>query len=168
MVKLPAICVLTALVASGAEVVITFAPQGNVTSRVALWSCTACPGKAVPASVILSLATHRGIPWISPATADELFRRKSVWSHAVKAAGFLSAGGAVVTGSDWVKAKPQWTAGLAVGGAVLVVLVPMAQREIPRVDPAVGGPLMVGTDGCGQASFYATPSNVAGFNEVLP
>lgn len=166
--RLAALCVLTALTASGAEVIITFAPQGNVTSRVALWQVSACPGKAVPAATIYALATHRGIPWISPATADELFRRKSPWSRAVKAAGFLSAGGAVVTGSDWVKAKPQWTAGLAVGGAVLVVLVPMAQREIPRVDPAVGGPLLVGMDGCGQASFYATPSSVAGFNEVLP
>jgi len=167
-VKLAAICILTAMAASGADVIVTFAPQENITSRVALWTVAACPAKVVSITTVYALATHRGIPWITPRTASELFRRKSAWSLAAKVAGYLSAGGAVVTGSDWVKAKPQWTASLAIGGAVLVVLVPMAQKEIPIIDPSVGQSLMLNVDGCGITSFYATPSNIAGFNEVLP
>jgi hypothetical protein len=148
-----------------AGTIITFAPQGNITGRVALWAVSGCPAKVVPISTIYALATHRGIPWIAPKTAGELFQKKSVQSYVLKGAGYLSGGGAVVAGSKWVEAKPQITAGLAIGAAVLVVFVPMVQKALPRIDSAVGGPLT--PDGC-QTSFYAAPSNVAGFNEVLP
>lgn len=167
MMRLALLLILGAL-SFQAETVITFAPQGAITSRVSMWSVAGCPAKAVPASVVYALATHRGIPWISPKTAGELFTKKSAWSRTVKAVGWISAGGAVLVGSDWVKAKPQWTTALAVGGAVILVLLPLAAKEVPTVDPAAGGPLMLGADGCGTTSFYAAPSNVAGFNEVLP
>jgi len=166
--KLVLLAMLGVVLTPAAEVIVTFAPQENITSRVALWTVAACPSKAISITTVYALATHRGIPWITPRTASELFRRKSAWSLAAKVAGYLSAGGAVVTGSDWVKARPQWTASLAIGGAVLVVLVPMAQKEIPIIDPSVGQSLMLNVDGCGITSFYATPSNIAGFNEVLP
>lgn len=165
MFRLASIFVLGGLTMVGAEMIVTFAPQGNITSRVALWQVSGCPVKVVPISTLYALATHRGIPWITPKTADELFQKKSWQSYAVKAAGYLSGGGAVVTGSKWVEAKPQITAGLAIGATVLVVFVPMIQKDIPRIDPEVGKPLI--PDVC-QTSFYAKPSGVLGFNEVLP
>ena len=73
-----------------------------------------------------------------------------------------------MTGFDVIKTRPQVVTAFAVGGAVILVLLPLAEREIPQVDPSAGGPLMIGPDGCGSTSFYSAPSGVAGFNEVLP
>ncbi len=158
---------LGALTASG-ETVLTFSPQTNVTSRVALWSVAGCVPRAVSAATIYAVATRHNIPWVSPKSAEELFAKKSAWSRTVKIAGWLSAGGAALTGFDVVKAKPQIVAGLAIGGAVITVLLPLAAKEIPSVDPNVGQSLKLDTDGCGVTFFYAAPSNVAGFNEILP
>jgi len=84
----------------------------------------------------------------------------------VRIAGFASAGGAELTGFDVVEARPQVVAGLAVGGTLLVVLVPMAQKEVPVVDQSFGRDLLVGVDGCGTTYFYAFPSKVVQFSEV--
>lgn len=151
-----------------AETIITFAPQGAITSKVDLWSVTACAPKAVSITTIYALATHRSVPWMVPATAQRLFERKSAWSRIVKAAGFVAAGGGALMTFDVVKASPQMQTSLLIGGALITVLLPMAAREVPRVDPTVGQSLKLDTDGCGQTSFYAAPSNVVGFNEVLP
>lgn len=147
------------------QVIVSFSPQENISSRVSLWSVAACPTKVISITTIYTVATHHGIRWISPKTATELFEKKSAWSRVVKVAGFLSLGGAVVANSEWAKGNPKWTARLALGGTALVVLVPLAQKEIPRVDPFVGAPLT--PEGC-ITSFYAEPSNIAGFNEVMP
>lgn len=148
---------------------LTFAPQGSVagTKKVETWAVSGCPNKAVSITVIYAIASQHGIPWITPKTAGEIFSKKSAWSKVVKGAGFLSAGGAIVTGSEWVKASPQWTYGFALGGGVLIALVPLAQKEVPQVDSAVGQALKLGSDGCGETSFYAYPSRVAGFNEAM-
>ena len=151
-----------------AETIITFSPQGDITSKVSLWSARACPPKAVSITMIYALASHRGIAWMEPATAQRLFERKSIWSRIVRMTGFASAGGGALMTFDVVKASPQIQTAMLIGGALITVLLPLAAREVPRVDPYVGRSLMIDVDGCGQASFYAAPSNVVGFNEVLP
>lgn len=158
--------VLFALLGTAASAqMLTFSPQGG--GKVVVWTVSGCTSRAVPISQIYIMASLHGIPWMTSKTAGEIFAKKSGWSRAVRVAGFLSAGGAVVAGSDWVKAKPQLTTALAIGGTVLVVLVPLAQREIPKIDPDIGQPLMLSVDGCGTTSFYAFPSNIAGFSEVI-
>ena len=68
---------------------------------------------------------------------------------------------------DVIKANTQVQTSFVIGGALIAVLLPLAQREVPQVDPAMGQSLRLDTDGCGATSFYAFPSNVAGFNEAL-
>jgi hypothetical protein len=167
-VKLAAFAFLGAALASGAETIITFATQGNVTSRVAVWSARACPPKAVSITVIYAIASYRGIPWMEPKTAQRLIEKKSIWGRIVRWTGFASAGGGALMTFDVIKASPQIQTAFVIGGALITVLLPLAQREVPQVDPTVGGPLMLSTDGCGETSFYAFPSSVTGFNEVLP
>jgi hypothetical protein len=151
-----------------AETIVTFAPQGAITSKVDLWSVTACAPKAVSITTIYALATHRSVPWMVPATAERLFQKKSIWSRIVRVAGFTAAGGGALMTFDVIKASTQVQTSMLIGGALITVLLPLAAKEIPQVDPNVGQPLKLDTDGCGQTSFYAAPSNVAGFNEVLP
>lgn len=153
--------------AAHAETIITFAPQGEITSRVNLWSARACPPKAVSITMVYALASHRGIPWIEPATAERLFQKKSIWSRIVRVAGFAAAGGGALMTFDVVKASPQVQTGMLIAGALITVLLPLAAREVPKVDPNVGRSLMLDVDGCGQALFYAAPSSIAGFNEVI-
>jgi hypothetical protein len=100
---------------------------------------------------------------MSPKTAAENFAKKSPWSRVAKVVGGASAGVAVLTGIDAIKAKPQWTTALASAGAFFLVVVPMVQKEVPTVDQAFGQDLLVGVNGCGTTYFYAFPSKVTQF-----
>lgn len=166
--KLAAIAFLGATLASGAEIIITFAPQGPVTKAVALWSARACPGKAVSITTVYALASHRGIPWMEPETAERLLARRSWQGRAVRIAGYAAAGAAFFLTAGTVKASPQVQAGVGSLAGLINVLAPLAAKDAPRVDPSVGRSLLVDMDGCGVARFYAFPSSIAGFNEILP
>jgi len=166
-VRLALLAFLGTALASGAEVIITFAPQTEITDKVFLWSARACPPKAVSITTVYALASYRGIPWMEPATAERLLSKKSWQGRAMRWAGYAAAGAAYfLTGT--VKASQQIQIGVTAGAGLLNVLVPLVAKDAPRVDPNVGRSLMLDTDGCGVTLFYAHPSNVVGFNEVLP
>lgn len=144
---------------------LSFSPQGG--SRVAIWAVSGCVPKPVPIAAIYAIATRHGINWLTPQTAAAIYRKRSPWSRAVRIAGFAAAGGSALMSMDVVQASRSIQTGLLIGGTLLTVLMPLAQREVPTVDPTVDLPLLLGPDGCGQTSFYALPSNVAAFVEEM-
>lgn len=148
---------------------LAFSPQGAVpgTKKVETWAVSGCPNKAVSITVLYAIASQHGIPWITPKTAGEVVSKKSTWGRVVRVTGFVAAAGGALMTFDVIKAKPQITTGFVIGGALITVLLPLAQKEVPQVDPAIGQSLKLDTDGCGVTGFYAYPSNVAGFNEMV-
>ena len=148
---------------------LTFSPQGAVagTRKVEVWAVSGCPVKAVSITVIYAIASQHGIPWITPKTAAEMLGKKAGWSRMVRVTGFAAAGGSALMPFDVIKAKPQIATGFVIGGALITVLLPLAQKEVPQVDSAMGQALKLGVDGCGETGFYAYPSKVTGFNEAM-
>ena len=162
--KLATLALLWAAIASGQA--LSFSPQGG--DKLTLWAVSGCPARAVPSAALWALAIKHGVTPITNATAAEILSQRSPWARAVRAAGWVSAGGAALTGFDIIKTKPQVVTAFAVGGALILALLPLAQREVPQVDSAAGRSLMVDVDGCGVASFYALPSNMAAFRDEVP
>lgn len=62
-----------------------------------------------------------------------------------------------------IEANPTAQASMLIGGALINVLVPLAKKEVPELDPGIGEPLRIGPDGCGTTFFAALPSAIAPF-----
>jgi len=143
-----------------------FAPQGGGKKAV-VWAVSGCLTKSVPVATIYHLATVHGIAWLTPKAAGDILATKTFWGRAYRWTAFASAGASGLIALNVIKTNPQILAAVTAGSALLNLFVPLAQKQVPAVDPAAGQSLNVGPDGCGTALFYALPSAVGPFAETL-
>ena len=144
--------------------VLSYSPQQKITKKVQVWAVTGCTPKPIPAAQIQSLAGQHGLTWLTPSSASTLLAQRSIWAQISRYAGFAVAGASALTSWKVVQASSAWTEGLTGGAGFLNVLLPLAQKQVPVIDPSIGGNLLPDIGGCGTAMFYAVPSTSGPFS----
>jgi hypothetical protein len=145
-----------------AESTLSFSPQIRE-KHLYLWAVSGCPPKPLPIGAIYAIASQHGITWLSPATAAQILSHKTVIGRVVRIGGYGAAAGGALVGMTVIKASVSIFTGLTIAAAVVNTLMPLAQKDVPTVDPSAGQPLALGPDGCGATMFYSLPSSVVAF-----
>jgi hypothetical protein len=131
-----------------------------------VWTVTACVRTASSPAVVIrggdvyGMLNSRHVSWITQTQAVAMLQQapaKSLAGRAVTYLGYASAIGAVLLGTNTVKANVKWTAALTTGSGALNVGVPLVTKAEPAVPVEVQsgllGPFMVVPAGNCAAAF---------------
>ncbi len=141
---------------------LTFSPQLSY-RKVALWSVSGCPGKAVSIAQIRAVAASRGIQWWTASSASQALSKRTAWGIALMIASGGAMAGSAATNLEWVDANQSWKVGFTAAAGGLAILVPILKGHTPALEPDTDRDLSVDTAGCCTPLFYAAPSGVGPF-----
>ena len=145
---------------------LVFAPQ-LTSKQMEVWSVRGCPGTALPAAEIYSVAAAHGISYLEPGTAATILATRTVTGVIIQWGGYAASATALAMNVDWIKANVAWERALSALGAVLGWLVPALQKSAPTAI-CTGQDLLVDSRGCGGVLLCSQPSAVGAFVEVVP
>ena len=148
------------------QATLSFSPQYEG-KHLDKWAVAGCPSKPMSIASIYAIASAHGITWLTPATAAAILSHKTVIGRLVRGGGYAAAGASALVGMTVIKASVGVFTGLTIAAALINTLMPLAEKDVPAVDPAAGQPLSLGPDGCGATVFYSQPSPVGAFVETL-
>ena len=143
---------------------LVFAPQ-LTSKQMEVWSVRGCPGTALPAAEIYSVAAAHGISYLEPSAAATILATRTVTGVIIRWGGYAAGAAALAMNVDWIKANVAWQRALSATGAVLGWLVPALEKNASPL-PCTGQDLMADSRGCGGVIFCSQPSAVGAFSEV--
>ena len=141
---------------------LTFSPQPAY-RKVAVWSVSGCPGKAVSMAQIRAVAASRGIQWWTASSASQALSKRTAWGIALMIASGGAMAGSAATNLNLVASSQGWRAGFTAAAGGLAILVPIIKGQAPALEPDTDRDLSVDTAGCGTTVFYAAPSAIGPF-----